>query len=147
MSGPAGHRGKSNEITAIPKVLETIAIKGQVVTIDAMGTQTAIAETIRKKRADYVLAVKGNQGDLEKDIRLYLEDEQIRQGLKKSACYKKTKEKAHGQIEVREYYQTEDIRWMEQKKQWKGLKSIGMEKKTIRKGDGEIPILYQQSGI
>ncbi len=51
---------KSNEITAIPKVLESIEIKGQVVTIDAMGTQTAIAETIRKRRADYVPAVKEN---------------------------------------------------------------------------------------
>lgn len=133
---------KSNEITAIPKVLETIAIKGQVVTIDAMGTQTAIAETIRKRRADYVLAVKGNQGNLEKDIRLYFEDDSIRQGLKDSACYKKTKEKAHGQIETREYYQTEDIRWMDQKKQWKGLKSIGMEKKTIWK-DGKEKVEYR----
>lgn len=51
---------KSNEITAIPKILEAIEIKGQVVTIDAMGTQTAIVETIRKRQADYVLAVKGN---------------------------------------------------------------------------------------
>ncbi|MCI8483821.1 MAG: ISAs1 family transposase [Lachnospiraceae bacterium] len=60
--------GKSNGITAIPKVLENIEIKGQVVTIDAMGTQTEIVETIRKRRADYVLAVKGNQGNLETDI-------------------------------------------------------------------------------
>ena len=52
---------KSNEITAIPKVLESIEIKGQVVTVDAMGTQTAIVETIRKRRADYVLAVKGKR--------------------------------------------------------------------------------------
>jgi predicted transposase YbfD/YdcC len=128
---------KSNEITAIPKVLESIEIKGQVVTIDAMGTQTAIVETIRKRRADYVLAVKGNQGSLEADIRLYFEDPQIRAGLGKSTGYKKTVEKAHGQIEIREYYQTQDIGWMHQKKQWKGLKSIGMEKKTIRKGETE----------
>ena len=52
---------KSNEITAIPEVLEAVEIKGQVVTIDAMGTQTAIAEKIRDRRADYVLALKGNQ--------------------------------------------------------------------------------------
>lgn len=62
---PESGRGKSNEITAIPKVLEAIEIKGQVVTIDAMGTQTAIVETIRKRCADYVPAVKGNQGNLE----------------------------------------------------------------------------------
>lgn len=124
---------KSNEITAIPKVLETIEIKGQVVTIDAMGIQTAIVETIRKRRADYVLAVKGNQGNLETDIRQYFEDRQIREELKKGTGYKKTAEKAHSQIEIREYYQTEDTAWMHQKKQWKALKSIGMEKKTIRK--------------
>ena len=55
----------------------------------------------------------------------------------KSSGYKKTVEKAHGQIEIREYYQTEDIVWMPQRKQWKGLKSIGMEKKTIHKGESE----------
>ena len=85
---------KSNEITAIPKVLESIEIKGQVVTIDAMGTQTAIAETIWKRRADYVLAAKGNQGNLETDIRQYFEDQQICEELKKGSGYKKTTEKA-----------------------------------------------------
>lgn len=128
---------KSNEITAIPKVLETIEIKGQIVTIDAMGTQRAIVETIRKKHADYVLAVKGNQGNLETDIRLYFEDPQVCEGLKRGRGYKKTVEKAHGQTEIREYYQTEDVRWMHQRGSWKGLKSIGMEKKTIRKGETE----------
>lgn len=124
---------KSNEITAIPKVLESIEIKGQVVTIDAMGTQTAIVETIRKRRADYVLAVKGNQGNLETDIQEYFGMEGICRELEKGSGYKKTVEKAHGQVEIREYYQTEDISWMQQKSQWKGLKSIGMERKTIRK--------------
>ena len=128
---------KSNEITAIPKVLESIEIKGQVVTIDAMGTQTAIVETIRKRRADYVLAVKGNQGNLETDVCLYFESPEVCTELESGPGYKKTVEKAHGQIEIREYYQTEDIGWLEQKKQWKGLKSIGMERKTIRKDEKE----------
>lgn len=102
-------------------------------TIDEMGTQTAIAETIRKRRADYVLAVKGNHGNLETDICLYFEERQVCESLKKSAGYKKTIEKTHGQTETRRYYQTEDIRWMEGHRSWKGLKSIGLEKKTIRK--------------
>lgn len=85
---------KSNEITAIPELLDKIQIKGQVITIDAMGTQTEIE----------------------------------REGI-----YKRTKEKAHGQVEIREYYQTENIRWLSQKKNWKGLRSIGMEKKTLIK--------------
>ena len=102
-----------------------------------MGTQTAIAETIRKRRADYVLAVKGNQGTLEEDICLYFKDEQVLKGIKKKGGYKKTSEKVHGQIEKREYYQTEDIGWLGQRKQWKGLKSIGMERKSIQKGETE----------
>lgn len=104
----------------------SIEIKGQVVTIDAMGAQTASVETIRRRRADYVLAVKGNQGSLEADIRLYFEDPQVCEELKKGPGYEKTVEKTHGQVE--KYYQTEDIGWLHQKKQWKGLKSIGIDK-------------------
>lgn len=127
---------KSNEITAIPKLLEQSQIKGQVVTIDAMGTQTTIAETIRKKRADYVLALKKNQGILYEEVFLYF-DEEEKKTLKEQGNYKRTVEKAHGQIEIREYYQTETIRFLTKKEEWKGLKSIGMEEKTIKKEEGE----------
>ena len=127
---------KSNEITAIPKLLEQINIKGHVVTIDAMGTQTAIAEVIRKKRAEYVLAVKKNQGILHEEISLYFDEEEKKE-IKEKGNYKKTVEKAHGQIEIREYYQTETIRFLTKKKEWKGLKSIGMEEKTIKNETGE----------
>src|SRR5699024_4837310 len=96
---------KSNEITAIPKLLEQIQIKGQIVTIDAMGTQKEIAEKIRKKRADYVLAVKGNQGTLQEDLKLYFGDESIQKEIRENKSYSCTKEKAHGQLEKREYYQ------------------------------------------
>lgn len=123
---------KSNEITAIPQVLEKIQIKGQVVTIDAMGTQTAIAEKIRSKRADYVLALKRNQGNLCEDVSLYLKEEEVKRKIREKGNYKRTVEKARSQIEIREYYQTEETGWLSQKKEWKGLKSIGMEEKTIR---------------
>lgn len=127
---------KSNEITAIPELLEKIQIKGQIVTIDAMGTQKAIAEKIRSKRGEYVLALKGNQKNLYMDIKEYFEEEEFRKEIEKSCGYKKTVEKAHGQIETREYYQSEEIGWLSQKKEWKGLKSIIMERKTIkRKGN------------
>ena len=128
---------KSNEITAIPELLEKIGIKGQIVTIDAMGTQTAIAEKIKKKRAEYVLALKGTQGTLYEDVKEYFGDCEFLRKIKEKGNYKKTQEKAHGQIETREYYQTEDIRWLEQKKNWKGLKSIIMEKKTLEK-EGKV---------
>lgn len=73
---------KSNEITAIPELLDKIQIKGQIITVDAMGTQKAIAEKIRKKRADYVLALKGNQGSLYEDVALYLGDGDIRREIR-----------------------------------------------------------------
>ena len=122
---------KSNEITAIPKLLERIQVKGQVVTIDAMGTQKDIAEKIRKKRADYVLAVKGNQGTLYEELKLYFGEEKILEEIRREKSCSSTKEKAHGQIEIREYYQTDDIKWLSVRKEWKGLKSIGMEKKRM----------------
>ena len=124
---------KSNEITAIPELLDKIQVKGQVVTIDAMGTQTAIAKKIREKRGDYVLALKGNQGTLHEDVRLYLTDPEVKQVLRTAGRYKRTVEKARSQVEIREYYQTENISRLACKKEWKGLKSIGMEEKTIRK--------------
>ena len=127
---------KSNEITAIPKVLDEIEIKGQVVTIDAMGTQTAIAEKIKERRGDYVLALKRNQEPLYEDVKLFLKDEKEKEKLKTEGKYYRTIEKAHSQIEIREYYQTEEINWLSQRKNWKGLKSIGMEEKTIQK-DGK----------
>ncbi len=135
--GQKAVKEKSNEIVAIPEVLEGIEIKSHVVTIDAMGTQTAIAEKIRKRRADYVLALKENQGTLYGDVKLYLMDEEEKAKIRESGNYRKRVEKAHGQLEIREYYQTEEIVWLEQKKKWNGLKSIGMEEKTIRKGDKE----------
>ena len=128
---------KSNEITAIPELLEKIQIKGQIITIDAMGTQKAIAEKIKKKRADYVLALKGNQAGLYEDVELYFRDAGIRQGIMENGNYVSTTEKAHGQMEKREYYQTAEIGWLTQRKEWKGIKSIGMEEKTIRGEKGE----------
>lgn len=124
---------KSNEITAIPKLLETINVKGCVVTIDAMGTQTEIAETIKNKRGDYTLAVKENQKNLYTEISEYFEDEEFLSEIKSAGGYKFTIEKAHSSIEKREYYQCNSIQWMQEKSRWKGLKSIGMIRKIIIK--------------
>jgi len=141
--GQRAREEKSNEITAIPELLNKIAAKGQVVTIDAMGTQTEIAKKIRGRKADYVLALKGNQGSLSEDIRLFFEDSDVLEEIKKLGGYLLTKpEKAHSQIERREYYQSEDIRWLPQKGRWPGLKSVVMERKTIIK-EGEKKIEYR----
>ena len=120
---------KTNEIKAIPDLLDALNVKGHIVTTDAMGTQTDIAKKIRKKGADYVLALKKNQGTLHEDVRLYFEDPT----LLSRCAYTKTTEKARGGIERREYWQTDDIAWLPQKKDWKGLKSIAMTRNTTLK--------------
>lgn len=128
---------KSNEIRAIPELLDKIQIKGQIITIDAMGTQKSIAEKIRNKRADYVLALKRNHVGLYEEVELYFSERETLEGIRKKGNYVSTTEKAHGQIEKREYYQTDEIGWLAQKKEWKGIKSLGMEEKTLRDEKGE----------
>ena len=120
---------KSNEIKAIPKLISRLNLNDHIVTIDAMGTQTAIAEQIREKHADYVLGLKGNQGTLHGDVQLYFSDKD----LLNRCQYISTKEKARGGIETREYWITEDISWLPQLKDWSGLKSVGMTRNTIIK--------------
>lgn len=124
---------KTNEIKAIPDLLDDLNIKGTIITTDAMGTQTAIVKKIRQRQADYVLALKGNQGNLLEDVRLYFSE---REFLEKSA-YKKTVEKARGKTEKREYWQTDDITWLSQKKEWKGLKTLILSRNTISGREGE----------
>ena len=134
---------KSNEITAIPKVLTNLDLHGYIVTSDAMGTQTAIAEQIISQGGDYLLAVKGNQCSLYRALITYAEDEILRRELEKKGNYLKTKEKAHGQIETREYWQTDDISWLEGKDRWSGLQSVGFERSTIKKSGQEPQITWR----
>lgn len=117
---------KSNEITAIPKLLETLYLKGCIVTIDAMGCQKDIAEKIAEQKADYVLALKRNQGSLFEDVKLYLDS--ILSGELKNIPYQtvETVEKGHGRVEERNYYITESIDWLPNKELWANLKSIGV---------------------
>jgi predicted transposase YbfD/YdcC len=117
---------KSNEITAIPELLDMLFVKGCIITIDAMGCQRDIAEKIIDKKADYVLAVKGNQPTLMQNIVDWFDlAEQNRfKDFEHDTC--KTYDKGHGRIEKRKYYITEDIEWLAEKSEWKGLKSIGM---------------------
>ena len=127
---------KTNEIKAIPELLDHLNIKGTIITTDAMGTQTAIVKKIRQKRADYVLALKANQGSLLEDVREYFTDKELRE----KCAYKKGIEKARGNLEKREYWQTEDISWLSQKKEWAGIKSIIMTRNTIAGSDGSTRV-------
>jgi predicted transposase YbfD/YdcC len=108
---------KSNEITAIPQLLEMLHIKGCIVTIDAMGTQKAIAKKITEKKADYILALKGNQGTLHEDIKYFFSETSDTELSQPPFSYYKTIEKDHGRVEKREYWVTDDIGWLSMKKQ------------------------------
>lgn len=122
---------KSNEITAIPELLELLFLKGSIVTIDAMGTQKKIAEKIIEKNGDYVLALKGNHGTFSNEVEMYFEDA-VRNNFEDIAVSKKvTLEKGHGRIEKREYFQTNDINWFVEKHLWKNLTSIGAVIRTV----------------
>jgi len=115
---------KSNEITAIPKLLELLEIKGCIVTIDAMGCQKDIAEQITNAGADYVFGLKGNQGSLHDDVKLYFE-------TNKPENKRVDHDKGHGRIETREYYLETEIDWLQQKPLWRGLDAIGMVKSRV----------------
>lgn len=117
---------KSNEITAIPELLKLLEISGCTVTIDAMGCQKDIAARIIEKEADYVLALKGNQGTLHEDVQLFFEDAQANQFKDVEHQFHQTVDGDHGRIETRRYWLVSDIDWLDQKVQWRGLESIGM---------------------
>jgi predicted transposase YbfD/YdcC len=115
---------KSNEITAIPTLLELLDLRGCIVTIDAMGCQKEIAKKIVEQEADYVFGLKGNQTRLNDDVRLYFETETVENK-------KITHDKGHGRFERREYTLETSIDWLFQKYEWCGLKSIGNVKSII----------------
>jgi predicted transposase YbfD/YdcC len=137
---------KTNEIRAIPELLEILCLKGCIVTIDAMGTQKEIAEKIIEKEADYILQVKGNQELLMKDIALYFEKDVFpkkeewkkKEGYYKDICFE------HGRRETREYYVENDIRWIKERHPgWKGLNGIGACVSTVEeKGKTATAISY-----
>lgn len=159
---------KSNEITAIPELLEMLNIKDCIVTIDAMGCQRKIAEKIVGDcEADYVLNVKGNQPGLQEDIVQHFQDKEMQNKLKnlgvaynllhyhgkalgdETLAMMKTVEKGHGRIEVRKYYYSTDLSMLiDARKEWAGLKGIGMvERITDTKGKKTSELSYYIGSI
>ena len=117
---------KSNEITAIPLLLELLELKGCIVTIDAMGCQREIAAQIIRQKAEYVLSLKGNQGVLHKEVAEYFAWAEGTDFKDLEYDYCQTLEKDHGRIEERKCWVTEDTAWFTEKAEWAGLRSFVM---------------------
>lgn len=111
--------GKSNEITAVPKLLEMLALPGMVVTADAMHCQRQLSQQVLEQEADYVLALKGNQESLNEDVRLFLDDPDtpVTQATQTN--------KGHGRIEIRTASLSDDVAWLQERHSWPGLAAVG----------------------
>ena len=110
---------KSNEIVAISALLDMMAIEGAIVTIDAMGCQRDIA-----KKADYSLALKGNQGTLREDVELFANEQKIRNFEDAAISRHETVDGDHGRIETRNYTVIHDAGWLQERHKWPGLKGV-----------------------
>lgn len=132
-------KDKSNEITAIPKLLGMMDINGATITIDAMGTQTAIAAQIVDGGGEYVLALKGNQSSLHDEVSNYfVQAQQVEfEGVDHQAYH--MTEEGHGRLEKRSFFVTEDIDWLPDHDRWKKLKTIILLK-TERTINGTMSI-------
>ena len=115
---------KSNEIVAIPALLDMMAIEGAIVTIDAMGCQRDIAKKIIDKKADYSLALKGNQGTLREDVELFANEQKIRNFEDAAISRHETVDGDHGRIETRNYTVIHDAGWLQERHKWPGLKGV-----------------------
>ena len=120
---------KSNEITALPALLEVLALKGCIVTIDAMGCQTEIVQTIIAQEADYVLSLKGNQGTLHREVQALFAHARATAFQDVAHDFHATVNKGHGRLEVRRHWtisEAEYVQYLNTKERWAGLRSIGM---------------------
>ena len=117
---------KSNEITAIPKLLELLDVAGAIVTIDAMGCQKEIARTIRAAGADYVLAVKDNQPTLYAQVQSLLNEARLENFASMPHDYYEETDGDHGRIEQRRVWCTNQVQWIGEREAWPGLTSIAM---------------------
>ena len=132
--GQVAAEEKSNEITAIPVLIEALALQGCIVTIDAMGCQKEIAKAIVNKGADYLLAIKDNQPTLHREVREYFDAYRADTLVDASMTLYEEADKGHGRLEIRRCFTTTTVNWFEDVKEWSGLKSICMieSERTIK---------------
>ncbi len=126
---------KTNEIPTIENLIKGMDLHGVIATWDALNTQTSNVKAVLKAGGDYIIPIKGNQGNFYKDLELYFDDtkcDEIIAGNSQS-LYKTETEKSHSSIIKYEFFQTSDIHWYPDLPNWEGAKSFGMVKKTITK--------------
>jgi predicted transposase YbfD/YdcC len=126
---------KSNEIVAIPKLLHLLALEGAVVTIDAIGCQREIARKILEKKADYVLALKGNQGALRDDVEVFAAEQKAKGFKDTKVTRHETVDGDHGRIETRTYTAVHDVDWLKERHDWPGLEGVVMVESAREIGD------------
>jgi predicted transposase YbfD/YdcC len=124
---------KSNEITAVPQLLKDLLIKGCIVTSDALNCQKDIVGVIVERKADYVLAIKGNHKTAYEEIKLFMDGVALER-----PAHIEHLEKDHGRIEYRRYWQSDDIDWFADKEQWVGLKSFAVVERISETADGKV---------
>jgi predicted transposase YbfD/YdcC len=139
---------KSNEITAIPELLRLVDIQGAIITIDAMGTQKAIAAQIIEGKADYVLALKGNQETLHQAVIDHINEQWENDFAGGKARRHQTRETGHGREETRTYIQMPVPEDLAARKEWAGLKSIGVVvSECVRDGKATDEVRYYISSL
>lgn len=133
---------KSNEITAIPGVLDLLDLENKVVTIDAMGAQRNICQKIIDSKGDYVISLKGNQGTLYDDVKLYLRDPAHHEMMNT------THDKGHGRLEERVSVVSHELQWLNESHAWPGLKAVGqITGRVWRKGKETKETRYYISSL
>lgn len=141
--GQLSTEAKSNEITAFPILIELLDLKDSIITIDAAGCQKDLASQIRDKGGDYVLALKGNQGNLHAEVENFFSQALLVKAEEADCDHYVSEEKSRGRLETREVWVTDQIDWLPQKSEWKGLRSIVYLKNTrVIKGKKTVEIRY-----
>jgi predicted transposase YbfD/YdcC len=122
---------KSNEITAIPKLLKLLDLNNRIVTLDAFGAQRNICQQVIDQGGDYVISLKGNQGTLHEDVKVYMADPESHEFVNEN------NDKGHGRIEQRKAYVSHTVDWLQETHNWPGLKAVGQIRSSVLKKNKE----------
>ena len=131
---------KTNEITSMPEILKRLDLRNSIATWDALNTQKDIVAAVMEGKGNYVGALKGNHKNLHADVVDYFEPDVLKDLRKSPKHYEVSKEAEQSAIVTREYFLTDDIKWLYERENWAGLRTIGMELKTVKKLNPEIPV-------